>query len=148
MNDQNAEIILNSINSMKNDINSIQNNVNLMQNSISSMQNTISSMQNSINARLDLLDRRLDSHDENFSAINRRLDSHDENFKDIKQELTSLGNIVTRMETDLGCKTQIGLEYASISMEKFDNLQKTVDNINSKLDTHDLQIEVLEEKVL
>ena len=120
MNDKNTQLLLNAINDMK----------------------------TSIDRRFDSIDTRLDSHDEKLDSINTRLDSHDENLKDIKQELTSLGNIVTRMEAELGTKAQIGLEYASIAMEKFDNLQKSVNTINSKLDTHDLHIEVLEEKVL
>lgn len=106
MNDQNTQIILDAINSMKNDIN------------------------------------------KKFDSIDAHLAIHDDNFKDINNELTSLGNIVTRMEAELETKVQIVLEYASISMEKFDNLQKTIDNINSKIITHDLHIEVLEEKVL
>lgn len=134
MNDKNTQLLLNAINDMKT--------------SIDRRFDSIDTRLDSHDEKLDSINTRLDSHDEKFDSINARLDSHDENLKDIKQELTSLGNIVTRMEAEFGTKVQIGLEYASIAMEKFDNLQKSVNTINSKLDTHDLHIEVLEEKVL
>ncbi len=108
----------------------------------------IFSVKESFDKELKQINSRLDSHNENFTQINSRLDSHNENFKQIKTELKSLGNTVTRIEYSIGEKAQIGLEYTSIAMQKFDALQKATVEINSKLNNHDLHIEVLEEKVL
>lgn len=162
MDDKNTELILNTLNSMKSSIDSMQNTIGSMQNAIGSMQSTISSMQNymdkkfdAIDQKFDTIDKKFDTIDKRFDAIDKRFDSidghlalHDEEFKNVKEELASLGHTTARIEAEIGTKAQIGLEYASIAMEKFDHLQETTDNINSKLDTHNLHIEVLEEKVL
>ncbi len=155
MEDKNTKMILDAINEMK--IN-IDERFNLVDKKFDSIDikfesfdrkfDSIDRKFDSIDAKFDSIDGKFDSIDGKFASIDAHLNSHDKYFKEIKEELASLGNTVTRMETELGTKAQIGLEYASISMEKFDNLQKTVDKINSKLNTHDLHIEILEEKAL
>lgn len=148
MDDRNTELILNTLNSMKSSIDSIQNTIGSMQSTISSMQNYMDKKFDAIDKKFDAIDKKFDSIDKRFDSIDEHLALHDKEFKNVIKELTSLGHTTARIEAEIGTKAQIGLEYASIAMEKFDHLQETADNINSKLDTHDLHIEVLEEKVL
>ena len=148
MDDKNTQIILNAINTMKDSINLMQNTIGSMQNTVGSMQNTVGSMQSDINLIKNTMNKKFDDIDKRFDSIDEHLALHNEEFKNVKEELASLGHTTARIEAEIGTKAQIGLEYTSIAMEKFDNLQKTVNSVNSKLDTHNLHIEVLEEKVL
>lgn len=104
---------------------------------------------------LNQINVKLDKHDEYFKQINTRLDMHDEyfkhhdeNFKVLNEQLTSLGNIVTRIEIQQGEKSQIALEYISGAIKQHEEMQKTLNQTNSRLDNHEMRIEILEEKVL
>ena len=110
---------------------------------------------NQINVKLDKHDEyfkainsRLDKHDECFKEMRIELDSHNENFKIINDQLTSLGNIVTRIEVEHGEKIQIALEYISTAIKQHKEMQKTLNQMNSRLNNHEMRIEILEEKVL
>lgn len=94
------------------------------------------------------INRKFDNYDENFKQLNKRFDSQDKKFEELKSEFISLGNTVTRMEKNIGDKAQLGLEYASGAMKHFESITETLNKINSKLDKHDVHIEVLEEKAM
>ena len=93
------------------------------------------------------IDRHLKQSDAHFVEIDRHLKQHDNNFEEIKNQLNSLGNTVARIEYFIGDKAQIALEHASIAIEHHEEMKETLNAINSKLDKHDLHIEVLEEKI-
>ena len=98
---------------------------------------------------------KFDEHDKKFEKVFGKLDEHDKKFseygtdiKEIKAQLHKLNNTVTKIEYEHDKKIQIGLEKLSMVIDKTDYMQESLDRINSKLDHHDIHIEVLEEKVL
>ena len=76
------------------------------------------------------------------------MDAHDKRFEKIEKQLTSLENIVTRIEVEHGEKIQILFEQLSIISEKLDLTLEKLEKMNKIIDDHALRIEVLEEKVL
>ncbi len=99
-------------------------------------------------AILDKIEAKLDSHDKKFDHIEAKFDSHDEKFDRIEERLTSLENTVTFIEFDHGKKIDMLLEHVVIIEEINKSIQEAIDKINSKLDNHEIRIEILEEKVL
>lgn len=96
---------------------------------------------------LDTLKQYQAENEKHFEQIDRHLEQHDNTFEEIKNQLNSLGNTVARIEYFIGDKAQIALEHASIAIEQHEEMKETLNTINSKLDKHDLHIEVLEEKI-
>lgn len=80
--------------------------------------------------------------------IKVKLDSHDEQFDRIDEQYSSLSNCVTRMEKEHGDKIQILLERTSLLVEQHDEMIQALNHTNSKVNEHDVRIEILEEKVL
>lgn len=91
---------------------------------------------------------KVDSHDEQFEKINAKLASHDEHFDRIDEQYSSLSNCVTRMEKEHGDKIQILLERTSLLVEQHNEMIQALNHTNSKVNEHDVRIEILEEKVL
>ena len=110
--------------------------------------NTLNEHKAIIEARFDKIEAKLDSHDEKFDHIEARLDSYDKKFDRIEERLTSLENTVTFIEFDHGKKIDMLLEHVVILEEINKSIQEAIDKINSKLDNHEIRIEILEEKVL
>lgn len=93
------------------------------------------------------IDKRLDQNDKHFVEIDKHFEQNDNTFKEIKDQLDLLGNTVARIEYFIGEKAQIGLEHASIAIDQHEEMKKDLVTINSKLDNHELRIEILEEKI-
>lgn len=61
--------------------------------------------------------------------------------------LTSLENIVTKIEYEHSKKLDLLLDYAKGNIEKHATYDADITQINSKLFNHDIRIDVLEEKL-
>ena len=116
--------------------------------------NTLKLYQDKNEEHFKQIDKRFEHIDEHFAKIDKRLDQNDKHFeqndntfKEIKDQLDLLGNTVARIEYFIGEKAQIGLEHASIAIDQHEEMKKDLARINSKLDNHELRIEILEEKI-
>ena len=148
MDDKNTQILLNAINTMKNNIDKRFDSIDKKFDKYDKKFDKYDKKFDIYDKKFNEYDKKFNEYDKKFNEYDKKFNIYDKKFDTIHQELTSLGNIVTRMEVEYGNKIQIGLEYFSIAMEKIDNLQNSVNEINSKLDAHDLRIQILEEKVL
>ncbi len=101
-----------------------------------------------MNSRFEIVDSKFVAIDSKFDAVNSRFDVSDKQSQEILYRLTSLENTVTMIEAEHGKKIDIALEYISGAIQQHDEITETLNKINSKLDGHDVHIEVLEEKVL
>ncbi|MCI8352306.1 MAG: hypothetical protein HFJ58_01595 [Clostridia bacterium] len=109
-----------------------------------------------MNSRFETVDSRFDAmHNEMDSRfntmhneMNSKFDASNKQSQEILDRLTSLENTVTIIEAEHGKKIDIALEYISGAIQQHDEIMETLNKINSKLDGHDVHIEVLEEKVL
>ncbi len=101
-----------------------------------------------VDSKFVAIDSKFDAIDSKFDAVNSRFDVSDKQSQEILYRLTSLENTVTMIEAEHGKKIDIALEYISGAIQQHDEITETLNKINSKLDGHDVHIEVLEEKVL
>jgi len=159
LNDENTQLILNtintSINGLRDEFNQNFDKMDERFNAINSRLDKMDERFNGIDSRLDKMDERfngidsrLDKMDERFDGIDTRFDNNDDKVESIQLQLTALINTVTRMEVIEGERLQIALEHASIAIEQHESIMKSLDEINSKIDNHELRSQILEEKVL
>lgn len=155
MDDKNTQLILNAIN-------------NLDQ-KLTNFEHTTTENFKQVNKRLDILEedtkhlkqdtkqlqqdtKQLQKDTKHLKYItnqlNIRLTSLEGVASQLNTRLTALENLVTRMETVEGDRIKIALEHASISMEQHEQIIDSLNTSYSKLDNHELRIQILEEKVL
>lgn len=76
---------------------------------------------------------------------NYRFNEIDSHFTKSDNRLTSLENIVTKMEHEHGEKLAFLCDNVKINNEKHEEFEQVLNKINSKIYDHDIRIEILEE---
>ena len=102
--------------------------------------NIVDTRLDKIDTHLNIVDTRLDKIDAHLNIVDTRLDDHDAQF-------ISLGNIITKMEYEHGKKLDLLLDYAKATMEKHEQYDKSLSQIDAKLFNHDIRINILENKL-
>lgn len=93
-----------------------------------------------IDDHLAIVDNHLDKIDIHLGIVDGRLDNHDAQF-------VSLGNIITKMEYEHGKKLDLLLDYAKANIEKHEQYDESLSQINAKIFNHDIRINILENKL-
>lgn len=91
----------------------------------------------------ELLSKLYGEMKEGFAAVDKRFESVDKRFEAVDKKIEGLSKQVLDLENDLKPKVEAALEGYKIVYEKLTSLELKVDIINTKVDKHDVELQVI-----
>ena len=90
------------------------------------------------------VDERFNQVDERFNQVNERFNQVDERFNQVEADLKELREAQARIEHDHGEKLAALFDFQKSQEEINKHVLSALDRIEEKIDTHDIQIHVLD----
>mgnify|MGYP000870379993 CR=1 FL=1 len=115
-----------NVNSLQQNVNSIQQDVNGLHQDVNSLQQDVNSLQQDVN------------------GLHQDVNSLQQDVNGLHQDVNSLRQVVTRIEINHGEKLSALFDGYEVIKETLDDHTHRLERIEAKLETHEIQIKVLD----